>query len=232
MDEEGCDVARVAKLDTGELETKAVDPKKLHPNPWNPNRMDERTLQAERESIATFGFIDPITVRPHPDKRKRGHFQIIDGEHRWKIATEEKRKAVPCVVLDLSDTAARKLTIVLNETRGEADTALLSTLLGELKDELGDELGVGLRWSEKELDSILAVADDDWAGMSREGLDEDPPPDDAFTTLQARVPNDFLPVLAQLAEQLEDEGVELDPDKRVANGQVVMRAVRGFLGET
>jgi len=222
-------VATVGKLDIGKLDTREIPHAKLHPNPWNPNRMDERTLQAERESIATFGFVDPVTVRPHPDKK--GHFQIIDGEHRWKVLGEAKPKpAVPCVVLDLSDTTARKLTIVLNETRGQADTALLSSLLGELKDDLGEDLGVGLRWSDGELNSILAVADDDWDGYNPGGLDEKPPADGDFTTLQVRVPDDFLPLWEQAHEAITDEA-EVDPDKRVANGQVVMRAVRTFLGD-
>lgn len=219
----------VAKLDIGELDSRLIPHAKLHPNPWNPNRMDERTLTAERESIATFGFVVPVTVRPHPDKK--GHFQIIDGEHRWKVLGEAKPKPdVPCIVLDISDTTARKLTIVLNETRGQADTALLSSLLGELKEELGDDLGVGLRWSEGELDSILAVADDDWDGYSPDGLDDKPPADGDFTTLQVRVPNDFLPVWEQ-AQEAVAEDAELDPDKRVANGQVAMRAIRTLLGE-
>lgn len=222
-------MATVAKLDIGKLDSRLIPHAKLHPNPWNPNRMDERTLAAERESIATFGFVDPVTVRPHPDKK--GHFQIIDGEHRWKVLGEAKPKPeVPCIVLDLPDTTARKLTIVLNETRGQADTALLSSLLGELKDELGDDLGVGLRWSEKELDSILAVSDDDWSNFDPDGLNDDPPADGEFTTLQVRVPTDFLPVFEQ-AQEAVAEDAELDPDKRVANGQVVMRAVRALLGD-
>jgi ParB/RepB/Spo0J family partition protein len=220
----------VADVKQGELDNRSVATDKLHPNPWNPNRMDDRTLQAERESIATFGFVDPITVRPL--KGQRGHFQIIDGEHRWKCASEEGRKKVPCVVLDLGDTAAKKLTIVLNETRGQADTALLSTLLVELKEELGEDLGTGLRWSEKELDSILSVADDDWSKFDPDGLDDDPPNQGEFTTLQVRVPNDFLPVWEQAVDQVKDEGAELDPDKRVANGQVLMRSIRSALGET
>lgn len=217
----------MAKLDVGQLETKAVDPKKLHPNPWNPNKMDDATLQAERESIATFGFIDPITVRPVPGKR--GHFQIIDGEHRWKVATEDGLAKVPVVVLQLDDTAAKKLTIVLNETRGQADTVLLSSLLGELQSELGEDLGLGLRWNERELESILAVGEDDWEDYNPEGLQQV-----SFSTwdgfsMQVRAPEGFEQVWERAKEKAAAEA-ELDAsDTRVANGQVVMAAVKAFL---
>lgn len=218
----------MAKVDTGELDQQAIAPAKLHPNQWNPNRMDDKTLQAERESIATYGFIDPITVRPL--KGKRGHFEIIDGEHRWKVATEEKLKKVPCVVLKLDDTAARKLTIVLNETRGQADTVLLSSLLTELQADLGDELGVGLRWSEPELESILKVSDDDWDGYDPEGLHEVSfTATDAFT-IQAKLPKEFKEVWEKLVAKIEADQ-DLSDDARLRNGQVVMLAVRAFLGE-
>ena len=56
-----------------------------HPNDWNPNRMDGLTYAKTIESIKTFGFIDPITIRPHPD---HPGWQIIDGENRWKAARD------------------------------------------------------------------------------------------------------------------------------------------------
>ncbi len=69
------------------LKIQTVEVGKLHPNPWNPNRQDARTFEAERESIRNYGFIDPVTVREHPTIN--GEFEIIDGEHRWRAATEE-----------------------------------------------------------------------------------------------------------------------------------------------
>jgi len=210
------------------LDVREVSVAKLDPNPWNPNRMDDRTMEATRESIAKHGFIAPVTVREHPDRK--GRFQIIDGEHRWKVAQEMKAAAVPVVVIAASDVEAKKLTIILNETRGQADTAELGMLLAEIRPELGDELGVGLRWTESELDSILAVAQDDWSSFDPDGLNDTPPADGDFTTLQIRVPDDFLPLWEQAHEAI-GEDADLDPDRRVANGQVVMRVVRSFLGE-
>lgn len=155
----------------------------LVPNDWNPNVMKARVLQAERESIEAYGFIDPITVRPHPTDE--GRFQIIDGEHRWKVASELGIESVPVVVLDLDDNAARKLTIILNETRGRADVVDLGKLLGDLADDMGDtaELLRGLPYSEGELDELIELAGVEFPDYSDGSLDP-APAGDGTTTIQ------------------------------------------------
>lgn len=142
----------------------------VEPNPWNPNRMTERVLQAERESILAHGFIDPITVRPHPEGGER--WQIVDGEHRYrtlKSLAEDggveadgdlvdllDRRAVPAIVLDLDDVQAKKLTIILNETRGRADAMLLTDLLRDIEMSIGrDDLALALPYNPAELDTLL-----------------------------------------------------------------------------
>lgn len=119
----------------------------LEPNPWNPNQMSDDMLAKEIESIHQFGFVDPITVREvEGDDRRR---QIIDGEHRWSVAKVHSgdcvrgedgkyvehvgMKRLPTTDLGMiPDDVAQKLTIVLNETRGEAEPRKLGALLNEL----------------------------------------------------------------------------------------------------
>lgn len=134
----------------------------VYPNPWNPNLQNEKVQQAERESIEHFGFIDPITVRPHPTKTDE--FEIIDGEHRWSTVRDLGHELIPAIVLPLDDVAAKKLTVILNETRGDADVVLLGKLLADLQAETGDidELLLGLPYSAVELDHLTALADVDW----------------------------------------------------------------------
>ncbi len=123
----------------------------IEPNPWNPNRQDERTYEAERESIREYGFIDPVTVREHPDDSKR--YQIIDGEHRWRAAQDEGLETIPVLSLVLDNAAAKKLTVILNETRGSPDLALLGSLLRNIETELqdSDSFRLGLSYTEAEL---------------------------------------------------------------------------------
>ena len=52
-------------------------------------------LDHARASIHRFGFVDPVTVR-----RLGTTYQVIDGEHRWRIALELQLEAIP--VFDVS----------------------------------------------------------------------------------------------------------------------------------
>jgi ParB-like chromosome segregation protein Spo0J len=133
---------------------------KIHPNPWNPNRITERTRSAISESLETYGQIAPLIVRPHPDIE--GDFQIVDGEHRFS-ATERE---VLCNVIEANDEEAKKLTIILNETRGSADKMDLSSLLADLSISLDiSELLVGLPFSEQELEELIAIGNYDWDAL-------------------------------------------------------------------
>jgi ParB-like nuclease domain len=210
------------------LRTETVACERIHANPWNPNKMDERTRQAARESIATYGFIDPVTVREHPEID--GHFQIIDGEHRWQEAQELGYDAIPVVVLGVDDTTARKLTIVFNETRGEADSVLLGTLLKQLEAEDAD-FRTALRYDDGELKHLLSLAEADWddfnaqqAGDDREG------DDDEWRTISARVPKDFMETWEQVISTVQErDGHATHDDQRVREGQALEVIAAAYL---
>jgi len=132
----------------------------LRANAWNPNEQTPRVREAVGESVAEFGFIDPILVRPHPDG---SGYEIVDGEHRWEAALAAGATDVPVIVRDLSDADAKRLTVILNETRGQADTIGLAQLLAQLDDEIGtDALLKGLPYTGDELADLVKMADVDW----------------------------------------------------------------------
>ena len=127
-----------------EVSLLAID--KVEPNPWNPNVQNEQQFKAEIESISNNGFLAPILVRAVDDQ-----YQIIDGEHRLKALKEiieqkiegkrnvpdlVKLGQIPAIVIDVDDANAKKLTIIMNETRGRADFAKLGALLTEIKVDL------------------------------------------------------------------------------------------------
>ena len=156
---------------------------KVLPNPWNPNKQNDRQYQAEIQSILDNGFIAPILVR------KQGEdYQIIDGEHRWKALNEiferglegkwnlpelAKSLTIPAVVLDIGNAQAKKLTIIMNETRGQADLAELGTLLADIATDLGDDLGIGLPYSAPQLQELMAISDFNWEEFGEGGSDQD-----------------------------------------------------------
>lgn len=165
-----------------------------HPNPWNPNHQSDRQYEAEQESLLLYGVVSPIIVRPHPTK-DAGHFEIVDGEHRWRAVVglvADGRAAtgngnmphlaetgtIPAVVLNLADHEAKKLTVVMNETRGNADMTELAALLATISADYGEDLLLALPYGVAELGEIMSVNDFDWSELENEVMDRhgDPEP--------------------------------------------------------
>jgi len=226
----------------------AIPKAKLRANPWNPNHMKDRQQEAVKESIAAYGQVMELLVRPHPSEPDA--FQIIDGEHRFNVLPD----TVYCnVIHGLSDADAKKLTIVMNETRGSADKIELSQLLSELNQNLGlEQLMVGLPYLEKELKELVSLADVDWDQFEQdfdqssvdaitESLEAEPPPDNDDTggedgkgtfitiTLSLRA----IDLLGQ-AESLISDEQELPENRSERQGVVIERLAESYLavGET
>ena len=125
----------------------------LDPNPWNPNRMGPANYARLKRELAR-GFLAPLLVRP-----RGGRFEIVDGEHRFRLAGELGYSAVPCVVADLSDSDARVKTLQMNGLRGENDPDLLGRLLRDLRARLDSaRLAAVLPWSADEIEALAALA--------------------------------------------------------------------------
>lgn len=114
---------------------KSISVSQIIPNQWNPNKMNPQTLKALQESIEEFGIdLDPLLVRKIDNK-----YEIIDGEHRYKLAIQEGFKTINCVVIECSNTQAKRLTQIMNRTKGEDDPKLLKDLFKSLEEELNIE---------------------------------------------------------------------------------------------
>jgi ParB/RepB/Spo0J family partition protein len=200
---------------------------RIHPNPWNPNRQSEVVAKAERESIATYGFLDPVLVRPHPELE--GHWQFIDGEHRWRALEDLQQDTVPAIVKDFGDVEAKKLTIILNETRGEADAASLGSLLADIKNAIGDDakFHLALPFDTSEIEHLLHMADVDWGNYGgTAALDETPPDEqDGWWSLHARCPDEFREVWDAILDKAEID----HEDPQVRAGLIIERLAAEFL---
>lgn len=142
-----------------------LPPSALVPNPWNPNAMDEEMLGHARASIVEFGFVDPITAR----FMSKDAYQIIDGEHRWLVAKDLGLATIPVMSLGLiEDSIAQQLTIVLNETRGQADPVKLGLLLKDLMaKETKDHLLSTLPYTREALDRLTGLPSMTWEALDR-----------------------------------------------------------------
>jgi hypothetical protein len=158
------------------LERSVPIPKaKLHPNPWNPNHMKPNQAKGVEESLQWVGQVLDLLVRPHTDVD--GEYQIIDGEHRFNVIGD----TVYCTIIHgLSEAEAKKLTIVMNETRGEADKIELAQLLKDIWVDMGDDTGWALPYDDTELTELVNLADVDWGNFEDAFEPDDPtePQDD------------------------------------------------------
>lgn len=97
----------------------------LKPAPWNPNQMDEPTMERLMESVSRYGLVEPLVVRPIDNEQ----YEVLSGNQRLKVLLDMNIQNVPCVVMNLDDAEAMLLAQALNGLRGEDDLALKGTLL-------------------------------------------------------------------------------------------------------
>jgi ParB family chromosome partitioning protein len=119
----------------------------LEPSPFQPRmEMDDTALQELADSILQRGILQPLLVRPNPEKA--GFYQIIAGERRWRAAQRVSVHEVPVLVRALSDSDAMAAGLVENLQREDLNAIEeaegYKRLLGEFKlsqEKLGEAVG-------------------------------------------------------------------------------------------
>ena len=130
---------------------------RISANPWNVNRMSARMRQKLMKYIQREGLVEPLVVRPHPVDESE--YELLGGEHRWRICSEELGyETVPCVVVKLDDRRAKILSINLNEMTGESAPSLLSKLLNSLQAEMPlADMEAVLPFDSREIQDVLSL---------------------------------------------------------------------------
>jgi ParB family transcriptional regulator, chromosome partitioning protein len=100
----------------------------LQEAPWNPNQMDAATMSRLRESLARYGLVQNLVVRP----LDKGCYEVLSGNQRLQVLRESGIQTAPCVVMDLDDAHARLLGQALNRIQGKDDLGLRAELLREV----------------------------------------------------------------------------------------------------
>ena len=91
---------------------------KVEPREGQPRiKFDEDALAELAESIASYGILQPITVR----KLDSGYYQIIAGERRWRAARIAGLNEVPVQIIEADDRRAMELALVENLQREDLD---------------------------------------------------------------------------------------------------------------
>ena len=88
----------------------------INPGPWQPRRIfDKAALEELAQSMAENGIVQPILVRPNP--QKEGRYQLIAGERRWRAAQMARLHDIPTIIRELSDKQAAELSLIENIQR-------------------------------------------------------------------------------------------------------------------
>jgi len=88
----------------------------IEAGPWQPRQIfDQEGLEELARSIALKGIIQPVILRPHPDKKNR--FQLIAGERRWRAAQLASIHEIPSIIDGFSDKDASELALIENIQR-------------------------------------------------------------------------------------------------------------------
>lgn len=106
--------AQPASPDRRELRRIAID--HIEANAEQPRRhFDDEALADLAASIREKGIVQPLVVRPHPEKL--GHFQIVAGERRWRAAQLARQHDVPAIVREFDDREVVEVAIIENVQR-------------------------------------------------------------------------------------------------------------------
>ena len=106
-----------ALIDTSEVKTQGssnlseIPISQIEPNPDQPRReFDPTAMEELAGSIRTIGIIAPITLRQvSPD-----HYQIIDGELRWRASQMAGLTTIPAYIRTADDESVMELALVEN----------------------------------------------------------------------------------------------------------------------
>ena len=86
------------------------------PGPWQPRRnFDTDELKELAASIKSRGLLQPVIVRPHPDRSTQ--FQLIAGERRWRASQMAALHEIPAIISDFEDREAAELSLIENIQR-------------------------------------------------------------------------------------------------------------------
>jgi len=88
----------------------------LYPGKYQPRHaMDDATIAELAKSIGEKGILQPLLVRAHPERK--GAYEIIAGERRWRAAQKAQLHEVPVIIKELTDIETLEIALVENLQR-------------------------------------------------------------------------------------------------------------------
>ena len=134
----------------------------LIPAGYNPRKElqpGDPAFEALRQSMETFGYVEPVIWN-----RATGH--VVGGHQRLNVLLDMGEAEADVVVVELDPDKEKALNVALNKITGEWDTQKLDGLLRELSDV---DLLAATGFSEEEYEALISRVDiDAFFGEERE----------------------------------------------------------------
>ena len=106
----------------------------IESNPFQPRtEFDEESMHELATSIKQLGIIQPITVR----ELRKGKYQIITGERRWRAASIAGLETIPAYVRTANDQGLLEMALVENIQREDLNPMEVSISYQRLVEEIG-----------------------------------------------------------------------------------------------
>ena len=101
--------------------------------------MHLESLEDLAQSIRAQGVIQPIIVRPLPERDPSGapRYEIVAGERRWRAAQMAGLQSIPVVIREIPDSAAIAMALIENIQRENLNPLEEALALRRLIDEFG-----------------------------------------------------------------------------------------------
>ena len=101
--------------------------------------MRPESLSELADSIKSQGLVQPILVRPLPDRTpgESQRYEIIAGERRWRAAQMAGIAEIPAVIRDVPDEAAVAMSLIENIQREDLNPLEEARALARLIEEFG-----------------------------------------------------------------------------------------------
>ena len=133
------------------MEITTIKIKELRRAEYNPRIMPAQEMAALKQSIKTFGFVEPVVVNQHQCEECGDRRNILVGGHQRTSAVDEMisenagaeikgietadgTALVPAMPVDLHLADEKLLNLALNKIRGRWDEAKLAEIIVELKE--------------------------------------------------------------------------------------------------
>lgn len=150
------------------MEIRKINVEDIKAAEYNPRKdlmEDDKEYIKIKNSIATFGYVEPIIWN-----KRTGN--IVGGHQRFKVLLENGEEEIEVVVVDLEEKDEKKLNIILNKVKGRWNIGKLTELLQELEDRGEMEITGFEDWELQGLlmqyDHIQDLMDEDFSDFSQE----------------------------------------------------------------